>query len=151
MRTGHVQHTATLLADGKVLIVGGDIGPCGGWALGTELYDWTKGTFTPTGRMTIGRRGHTATLLVNGKVLIAGGFRNPNYLSSAEIYDPITETFRPIPGNMIWTRADHSATLLPEGKVLITGGLTSTPHGGGICTAEIFDPSDPPEILYQSL
>ena len=59
-------HAATLLPNGKVLIVGGS-------SLGAELYDPSTGTFTAAGNMTTTRTWPTATLLNNGKVLIAGG------------------------------------------------------------------------------
>ncbi len=70
----HVEHTATLLNNGKMLIAGS--GPANGNNLssnGAELYDSATGTFTATGAMTAGRGDHTATLLNNGKVLVAGG------------------------------------------------------------------------------
>src|SRR5262249_15604990 len=54
-------HTATLLANGKVLVVGGDET--------AELYNPTTGTWSFTGSLATGRGGHTATLLLNGEVL----------------------------------------------------------------------------------
>ena len=55
-------HTATLLPDGKVLIVGGFSSVTGGGYDGgtdtAELYDPDTGTFTRTGRMTAARSWH---------------------------------------------------------------------------------------------
>lgn len=81
---------------------------------------------------------HTATLLPNGKVLIAGGlsigvdgtFGLP--VSSAELFDPATETFSGT-GAMSAARASHTATLLNNGTVLVAGGLNAT--------AEVYDPA----------
>jgi hypothetical protein len=61
--------TATLLPDGKVLIVG-ELEPSAAWPpTGAELYDPARGVFTPTGSLVNGRWGHTATLLADGRVL----------------------------------------------------------------------------------
>ncbi|CAF4815503.1 unnamed protein product, partial [Rotaria sp. Silwood2] len=67
------------------------------------------------------RAWHTATLLKNEKVLVTGGNNGSHYLSSAELYDPSTETWT-ITDIMNQSRAWHTATLLKNEKVLVTGG-----------------------------
>jgi hypothetical protein len=82
--------------------------------------------------MTTARNDHTATLLRTGKVLITGGGVGLSFTSSAELYDPATQTFTAT-GSMTANRIDHTATMLPNGKVLIVGGTTST------LVSEIYD------------
>jgi hypothetical protein len=151
LTTQRMFHTATLLANGKVLVAGG-WALLAGWPVwaSAELYDHSTQTFSPTGSMSIARSGHTATLLPDGRVLIVGGQTKvavdlasavPS-LASAEIYDPIAGTFTPT-GAMTTGRANHTATLLANGKVLITGGMTYDSMGNEpfLASAELYDPA----------
>jgi Galactose oxidase, central domain len=136
-------HTATLLPNGKVLLIGGETGWTGGApntpiaTPSAELYDPGTGLFQPTGNMNTGRESHTATLLADGRVLVTGGATPQGgsweTLQTAEVYDPASGTFLPT-GNMVNPRIFHTATLLSNGKVLVTGG-----NVGG-ATAELYDP-----------
>jgi hypothetical protein len=141
MRIGRSGHTATLLKNGKVLIVGGWTGryDLRGSA---EIYDPTANTFTPTGNLVIERAGNTATLLADGRVLITGGEnRQEDKLASAEIYDPSTGKFAQT-GSMADARAAHTATSLKDGRVLIVGGGSGHYPAQKIYrSAEIFDPA----------
>jgi hypothetical protein len=92
-------------------------------------------TTTPT--LNTARSFATATLLPNGKVLIAGGEDSAGFLSSTEVYDPVTNTFAASTPAMNTARAFATATLLPNGKVLIAGGDGST---GYLNSAELYDP-----------
>jgi hypothetical protein len=145
MGTPRYAHTATLLPNGKVLIVGGistaDVGAYTENVLQTaELYDPGTGAFTYTGSLGTGRGGHTATLLANGKVLVAGGLISPNVdevASTAELYDPATGAFTPT-GDLTAAREEHTATLLSDGRVLIAGGMSAD---ATLISAEIYDPA----------
>jgi hypothetical protein len=129
-------HTATLLPDGKVLIVGG-MRRNQDFYKSAELYDPAKGKFQLTGEMSIGRVGQVAVLLRSGKVLIAGGWIGHGTTDSAELYDPATGKFTVI-ANMTTRRARPSATLLTDGNVLLAGGGDHDSPDGAIASAEIF-------------
>ena len=135
---GRAFHTATLLPDGGVLVVGGYNKPALGigqyWST-AETYDPTSGLWaTATDTLSEGRRDHTATLLASGEVLMAGGY-DGSYLSSAELYSPTTSTFSGT-GSLGTSRSHHSATLLPSGRVLVAGGS----DGSALSGAELYDP-----------
>jgi hypothetical protein len=127
-------HSATLLPDGKVLIVGG-MRRNQDFYKSAELYDPATGKFQPTGEMSIGRVGHIAVLLPTGKVLIAGGWIGHGGTDSAELYDPATGKFTII-AKMNSRRGRPSATLLANGDVLLAGGERE--DNESLTSAEIF-------------
>lgn len=116
------KHDATLLADGRVLIVGGSDERDGDGAYrNAEIFNPLNGTFTAVRNNMNSARYKlqgTAILLPNGKVLIAGG------ANRAEVFDPTTNSFSFADGDMGTKRLFAAATLLKDGQVLITGGYT---------------------------
>ena len=116
--------TATLLADGKVLVTGSH---------GAELYDPDSGNWTATGKMITPRYNHTATLLPDGRVLVAGGdvSRRARTRPSCTI-----RTRGPGPPPRTARDREHAAdnitaTLLQDGTVLVVRPST----------AELYDPA----------
>jgi hypothetical protein len=115
-----VGHTATLLDNQKVLVVGGAYYSSAG-----EIYDIMTKTWSPTGAMAVVRRSyHTATLLPDGRVLVAGGsVESPS--RSVEVYSPTTNAFS-LADSMGTARSQHSEASLSGGEVLVTGGYTGS-------------------------
>ena len=140
-------HTATLLASGKLLVVGG-VKSAGAGTAAADLFDPVSATWTPVAPMNVMRTSHTATLLNDGRVLVAGGstvssVAAQGYVNdaSAEIYDPVANTWTPTRAAPTSPRSQHTATLLPSGLVLIAGGFdiemgVLTP----LATTELYDP-----------
>jgi N-acetylneuraminic acid mutarotase len=142
MHTPRSYHSATLLADGRVLVVGGveasnDV--TGTVLASAELYDPFTNSWTPSAPMPVARARHTAVLLADHRVLVIGGtdaayFVSSGYFPTAEIFDPATQSWSPV-ADMTYARIYATATLLPDNRVLVVGD-----DGVNERTAEIFDP-----------
>jgi hypothetical protein len=137
MTVPRASHAAALLADGRVLLVGGWTGSAP--TASAELFDPASRKFIAAGEMSAPRINPAATVLRDGRVLITGGvIRTGSPLKTAEIYDPRTGSFAVV-GDMADARMHHTATLLSSGRVLITGGHRA--RGDVLRSAEIFDPT----------
>jgi N-acetylneuraminic acid mutarotase len=115
MATARAGHTATLLANGTVLVVGGfdSVDPVISPLASAEIYNPATGTFRATGSMATARAGHTATLLaavgvIGGKLYVAGGSDVTDSLDVVEVYDPATDVWTldsPMPNSVAYTAA----------------------------------------------
>ncbi len=134
---GRAFHTATLLADGRVLVVGG----FGLSQTTAALFDPASNTWSETGPLTTPRYGHTATLLADGRVLVAGGVVDLYSVhSSVELFDPAGGAWTAA-ADMPTARAFHAAALLPDGKVLVMGGALGQISTSGMAAVELYDPA----------
>jgi len=140
----HIEHTATQLQNGKVLVASGDDAydydtTSNGIA---EIYDPGTATWSYTGNLGAIRDGHTATLLPSGKVLVTGGVYYST-MKGAELYDPVSGTWIPA-ANIIPRFYGHTATLLSDGKVLVAGGASEDDNPTALASAELYEAAAPP-------
>ncbi|MDI1447058.1 kelch repeat-containing protein [Polyangium sp. 6x1] len=131
MASPRALHTATLLADGRVLVAAGKTSVLVNTA---EIYDPEIDAWEPAGELNQARYMHTATLLDAGRVLVVGGESN-GASASAEIWEPGTKTWKtttPMPR----PRTGHTATRLGSGRVLVAGGSPMLAQA-----VDVFDPA----------
>ena len=130
-------HTATLLDDGRVFIIGGYTAPNTDTAT-IEVYNPTDRTSRLAGSLHEARHDHSATHLADGRVLVIAGYAG-FWLNNAELYDPdtggSTQTL-PIYSHGV----EHTATRLNDGRVLVIAGATRSGSPGPDDRVEIFDP-----------
>ena len=137
--TSRSAHAAARLLDGRVLITGGFSDLAGHRTVldTAEIFNPADESAQPVAaRMKSSRAFHQATLIesgpARGKVLITGGFSTValDRLMSAEIFDPVHDTFTAVAAPMATARAGHQAMFLPDtGQVRVSGGSVS---GGAI-------------------
>src|SRR5881628_3326887 len=131
------EHTATLLANGTVLVAGGR-DAAGQPLASAEIYDPATGAYTLLASpLPAPVWGHTATRLDDGTVLIAGGQRGARYRRAAQLFDPASDTFAALTP-MSTPRGRHTATLLRDGRVVVIGGTDGV---GPLASLEIYDPT----------
>jgi N-acetylneuraminic acid mutarotase len=128
-------HSAKLLGDGRVLVVGGQDGI--GFPSEVEIYDpptnsWSKVAPIPTPRNSFG-----LSLVANSLVLVTGSGAASNTDRASELYDPFSNNWRAagmIPGE---PGRSSTASLLADGRVLVCGG-TNENGGEGINTCSFY-------------
>ncbi len=137
MLTARASGSATLLHDGRVLLVGGYPGEGEQPTSAAEVFDPKSSTFTAVAPLLTPRADHSATVLPSGRVLIAGGWSDSGgSLTSTEIFDPLTNQFQAGPP-LTSARAAHAAVALGPDVVLIGGAtgrqavVTSDVYRGG--------------------
>jgi Kelch motif len=152
MTDARFEATATVLTDGRVLIVGGFGGAGTNSPTGlqypalksAEIFDPAVGAFTGAGSMSEGRAWQVATRLADGSVLVAGGLgggTGSGTLSTAERFQPTTAAWTEV-APMAQGRSGASASALTSGMVMVTGGETvdqGTRHS--LATAQVYDPA----------
>lgn len=146
MQTARSRHTATLLEDGSVLVVGGMLPgkryqPARSHA-SAELYVPAQDTWIPLPDMEVARLFHTATRLQDGRVLVVGGVADTRSTAvQAELYEPGRRQWLIVDSSATQQRVMHAAVLLHDGRVLVMGG--AQPQGGrpvALNSAELYDP-----------
>jgi hypothetical protein len=110
------------LADGRVMVVGGDNGESDADRLASsEIYDPRTETFTPGASLERGRHKiAAAAVFAGGTIVVAGGTG-----SLAELYDGSLNRFQQLIGAVGIERYFPAVTDLGDGRVLISGGYTS--------------------------
>jgi uncharacterized protein (TIGR03437 family) len=122
MNRPRINHTASLLPDGRVLIAGGQ--DAQGPTAETEIYDPSTGAFKRATPMSGARAAHAAVVLSDGSVMVAGGVADR--LSSVvtggvERFEPATGIWKSL-ASLPEPLAQHTATSLAGGRVLVAGG-----------------------------
>jgi len=136
-------HTATVLADGRILIVGGltpdpicAAPPCA--IEEVEVFDPIVGETRAVDEIPGGVHDHTATLIAGGRVLVTGGVNSEGDLrADAYLFDPEVEALVPT-RSLGRPRAEHTAAELCDGTVLLVGGLS---EDGTPLPAERYNPA----------
>ena len=147
LAAARVGHTATLMPDGRVIVVGGlaiKMDDVGGpdmkvdlsWPLGVEIWDPSTGTFASLGTMPGSLVNHTATPTSDGRVLIVGGVTGDGSdISDAVLSLDTVSGFVQVEGYLLTPRARHTTTLLSDGSLLIVGGEG---EAGTLASAELW-------------
>jgi len=133
-------HSATPLASGQVLVLGGLSGTTGAATRDALVMDATARTATAPAAplLSVPRAFHTATLLGPNNLLVCGGSDDKGAaIASCDLVDPTALTLlRTVPLGA--ARSGHVAVTLPQGIVLLTAGTDGA--GMRLASAELYTP-----------
>jgi hypothetical protein len=134
MATPRWLHSMTTLADGRVLVTGGDNVDT------AEIYDSATGSFTPAGSWPVNMDLNIPVLLSDGRVVLIGqrnGSLGDHGLANgpASVFDPATRTFTDL---ATIPTSPGTATLLGDSRIFLTGWWGSALSGHW---SAIYDPA----------
>lgn len=125
-------HGAALLADGRVLVTGGNYNQRP--LASTEIYDPAADEWRPAAPLAAPRIRFSTAALPDGRVIVAGGLDGKGRpTKTSEIYDPAADRWSSGPELSV-ARVDHATVVLPGGDVLLIAG-----QYGASGTAERYD------------
>lgn len=127
--TPRVYHSATLMADGRIMVAGGLVGRTDATAT-VEILDPGTGQVTSAASMSAPRMHHRAVLLKTQKVLVIGG-QSTRYgaaLRSTELFDPQTGSWSAGP-DLSEGRAAPFVAEFDQGRQLLIAGGASWVNG----------------------
>jgi hypothetical protein len=131
--------TATLLPNGRILVVGGGWGSAP--AQTAELYDPATGTSEPVNHPLTPRYYGAAVALSDGRVALVGGEdKDGTAIRAIEIYDPKTNTFT-LGGDAVEGRFRPAVASLRDGRILMAGGVPYSRSNEAFGSIEIYDPA----------
>jgi hypothetical protein len=137
MAAARAMHTATALADGRVVVAGG-----ASW----QIFDWVSNTWSANYGLARTRTAHTAVLLEdyegiagNPRVLLIGGAGSGP--TTCELLDPASGTTALLTAALRVGVDDLSAIALPDGRVFVAGGQNLV-TGDTVANADIIDPEN---------
>ncbi|CAM6000928.1 unnamed protein product, partial [Sphagnum balticum] len=130
MTSARALHTASLLSNGNVLLVGGYIGSI---VSGAEIYYYLTQNFSSVPSLNTPRCKHVAFTLSNGGVAVIGGSVGATETNKVEIYDPSSNKWN-YTTSMVNSRCSFPPVAFANGDMIIIAGYSGA---GQVSAVEI--------------